>query len=159
MGRWVGKGKDKKVLCVSEHTYLVFKICGFTCSHKKEHRDIWWNLYTWHTFCVMLVSYDVRHCCQGFFPPSHILTQNMEIINTAKSTDNLSACPRLEPVSHSPCFPFLSTSFPCWVLFFTALGKAATHSSILVWRIPRTEEPGGLYSPWGHKESDMTEAT
>ena len=29
-------------------------------------------------------------------------------------------------------------------------GKA-THSSILAWRIP------GLYSPWGHKESDMTE--
>ena len=31
----------------------------------------------------------------------------------------------------------------------------ATYSSILAWRIPRTEEPGG-YSPWGHKESDMT---
>ena len=28
----------------------------------------------------------------------------------------------------------------------------ATHSSILGWRIPGTEEPGGLYSPWGHKE-------
>ena len=32
----------------------------------------------------------------------------------------------------------------------------ATHSSILAWRIPRTEEPG-RYSPWGHKESDTTE--
>ena len=31
----------------------------------------------------------------------------------------------------------------------------ATHSSILAWRIPWTEEPG--YSPWGHKESDTTE--
>ena len=30
----------------------------------------------------------------------------------------------------------------------------ATLSSILAWRIPRTEEPGGLM---GHKESDMTE--
>ena len=28
------------------------------------------------------------------------------------------------------------------------------HSSILAWRIPWMEEPGG---PWGHKESDMTE--
>ena len=27
----------------------------------------------------------------------------------------------------------------------------ATHSSILAWRIPWTEEPGGLYSPWGRK--------
>ena len=33
----------------------------------------------------------------------------------------------------------------------------ATHSSILAWRIPWTEEPGGLYSPWGHKQSDTTE--
>ena len=32
----------------------------------------------------------------------------------------------------------------------------ATHSSILAWRIPWTEEPGS-YSPWGHKESDATE--
>ena len=33
-------------------------------------------------------------------------------------------------------------------------GKA-THSRILAWRIPWTEEPG--YSPWGSKESDTTE--
>ena len=32
----------------------------------------------------------------------------------------------------------------------------ATHSSILAWRIPRTEEPGGPQS-MGHKESDTTE--
>ena len=31
-----------------------------------------------------------------------------------------------------------------------------TCSSILAWRIPWTEEPGGLQS-WGHKESDTTE--
>ena len=34
--------------------------------------------------------------------------------------------------------------------------EMATHSSILAWKIPRTEEPVG-YSPWGRKESDMTE--
>ena len=33
----------------------------------------------------------------------------------------------------------------------------ASHSSILVWRIPRTEEPGGLQSIGAR--SDMTEAT
>ena len=41
----------------------------------------------------------------------------------------------------------------------------ATHSSILAWRIPWTEEPGGLQratktqtcDSWGHKESDTTE--
>ena len=34
----------------------------------------------------------------------------------------------------------------------------ATHSSILAWRIPWTDEPGGLQS-LGCKESDMTEET
>ena len=29
--------------------------------------------------------------------------------------------------------------------------ETVTHSSILAWRIPWTEEPGGLYSPWGHR--------
>ena len=32
----------------------------------------------------------------------------------------------------------------------------ATHSSLLAWRTPWTEEPGG-YSPWGRAESDTTE--
>ena len=36
-------------------------------------------------------------------------------------------------------------------------GGVATHSSILAWRIPGTEEPGS-YSPQGHKDSDTTEA-
>ena len=42
---------------------------------------------------------------------------------------------------------------------FHALEKEmATYSSVLAWRIPRTEEPGGLCL-WGHTESDTTEAT
>ena len=34
--------------------------------------------------------------------------------------------------------------------------EMATHSSILAWRIPWTQEPGG-YSPWGPKELYTTE--
>ena len=34
--------------------------------------------------------------------------------------------------------------------------EMATHSSILAWEIPLTEEPGGLQS-MGSQESDMTE--
>ena len=34
--------------------------------------------------------------------------------------------------------------------------EMATHSSTLAWKTPWTEEPVG-YSPWGHKESDLTE--
>ena len=41
---------------------------------------------------------------------------------------------------------------------FHALEKEmATHSSTLTWKIPWTEEPGGLYSPRGCKELDTTE--
>ena len=35
----------------------------------------------------------------------------------------------------------------------------ATHSSILAWRIPRSEEPGGLHTVHGVTELGMTEAT
>ena len=35
--------------------------------------------------------------------------------------------------------------------------EMAPHSSPLAWKISWTEEPGRLYSPWGHKESDTTE--
>ena len=34
--------------------------------------------------------------------------------------------------------------------------EMATHSGILAWEIPWTEEPGRLYSPWDHKELDTT---
>ena len=34
--------------------------------------------------------------------------------------------------------------------------EMATHSSTLAWKIPWTEEPS-RYSPWGRKESNITE--
>ena len=34
--------------------------------------------------------------------------------------------------------------------------EIATHSSILAWERPRTEEAGG-YSPWGRKVSDTNQ--
>ena len=50
-----------------------------------------------------------------------------------------------------------------WETWVQSLGQEdpleeemATHSSILPWKIPWTEEPGQLQS-MGHKESDMTE--
>ena len=37
--------------------------------------------------------------------------------------------------------------------------EMATHSRILAWKIPWTEKPGGLYSPWHCKELEMIEHT
>ena len=36
-------------------------------------------------------------------------------------------------------------------------GEGNGNSSILVWRIPWAEEPGGLHSPWDRRESNATE--
>ena len=37
--------------------------------------------------------------------------------------------------------------------------EMAIHSSMLGWKIPWTERSLAGYSPWGHKDSDMTEVT
>ena len=53
----------------------------------------------------------------------------------------------------------LTATQETWVrsLGWEALLKGtATHSSILAWIIPWTEEPGG-HNPWGCKELDTTE--
>ena len=51
------------------------------------------------------------------------------------------------PAMLEPWFRFLG-----WDV--TLENGMATHSSVLAWRDPWTEEPGGL---WGHTESDVTE--
>ena len=48
------------------------------------------------------------------------------------------------------------TRFDPWIRKIPLEKGMATHSSILAWRIPRTEDPGGLQS-MGCKESDTTE--
>ena len=48
-------------------------------------------------------------------------------------------------------------SFLSATLCFPLEEKMATHFSILSGKIPWTEEPGGLQSMGGHKESDTTE--
>ena len=55
---------------------------------------------------------------------------------------------------------YLPTMWKTWI---QSLGREdplekemATPSSTLTWKIPWTEEPGGLQS-WGRKESDMIE--
>ena len=54
------------------------------------------------------------------------------------------------PAVQETQFPSLSQKDPL------EKGMAA-HSSILAWRIPRTEEPGGLQSVRSQRESETTE--
>ena len=54
--------------------------------------------------------------------------------------------------------PTMKETQVCYLGLEDPLEKGmATHSIILAWRITWTEEPGGLYSQWDCKESDMTE--
>ena len=39
------------------------------------------------------------------------------------------------------------------------LEKEMAPYTILAWDIPWTEEPGGLHSPWGLRDSDLIEHT
>ena len=42
-----------------------------------------------------------------------------------------------------------------WIPGWRRTLEMATHSSLLAWEVPWTEEPGS-YSPWGPKDSVMT---
>ena len=53
------------------------------------------------------------------------------------------------PIKKETQFQSLSQEYPLEK-------EMATPYSILAWKIPWTEEPGG-YIPWGLKELDMTE--
>ena len=50
------------------------------------------------------------------------------------------------PFLQSPLPRFCHGHFPFWALLCTPLCFLIFHSSALAWRIPRTEEPGGLQS-------------
>ena len=48
------------------------------------------------------------------------------------------------------------TEFDTWVRKIPQEKEMTTHSSILTWEIPWTEEPGGLQSTGSQKESNVT---
>ena len=51
------------------------------------------------------------------------------------------------------------SNFTFTFLFHALEKEMATHSSLFAWRIPGTEEPGGLTSMGLHRVTDTTEAT
>ena len=64
-----------------------------------------------------------------------------------------------QPVKNQPSFKrHRRRGFDPWVRNIYPEEEMAAHSSILAWRIPWTEKPGGR-QPWGRTESDTTEAT
>ena len=96
------------------------------------------------------ILYIAVYICQSKFPSSsyvHVpLSEDIKLIRTSLVAQTVKC---------------LSTMRETWVL---SLGREdslekemATHSSTLTWKIPRTEELGAGYFPWGRKESGTTE--
>ena len=103
---------------------------------------------------------------------------NIFTIAAAAAAKSLQSCPTLcDPREDSPPFGNRNRIFPgvsvvknppakaedAGEMQIRSLGQEgplawemATHSSILAWEIPWTEEPGS-YCPWGHKKRDTTE--
>ena len=42
---------------------------------------------------------------------------------------------------------------------YPGIGNDNPQTTVLAWKIPGTEEPDGLHSPWGCKELDKTQHT
>ena len=81
----------------------------------------------------------------------------MELSTAAAAAKSLQLCPTLcNPIDGSPpgssVHRVALNQTQCKRLSMHALEKEmATHSSVLAWRIPGTEEPGGLPSLGSHR--------
>ena len=95
---------------------------------------------------------------------SYSLCSNYELAKIYSDVVQFFSCIALMIVSASLVARMVKNLPAMQETWVTSLGQEdpldkemATHSSILTWRIPRTEVSGRLYSPWSHKESDTTE--
>ena len=113
------------------------------------------KLYGYGAFLSMM--HDQQHelhrpASQGYIPLYSTIFFFLRVIHTpvpflcyaliAQSVKNLTAMQKTR-------VPFLGQEDPLEK-------EMAAHFSILAWKIPWTEEPGGLH-PGGHRESDTTE--
>ena len=97
------------------------------------------SLFPWLLSCFLL------HMSQNVF--SYILGHNNYSCPLMSVGDQFQGTPL--PLHQNP--QLLKSANQKWTL-----SSMATHSGLLAWRTSQTEEPGGL-SPWGHKESGVTE--
>ena len=135
----LGQPPSRQVLYHWATRVIIISIFSYRYKNKRNFFSFWWESFLGFaltTLACALEPYSLWSPCA--FHPYYVA------LCASK------ACHRLGSESVSWC---LETS-----LFKTPLRRKWQPTPVfLAWRIPWTEEPGGLYSPRGHKESDMTE--
>ena len=83
----------------------------------------------------------------------HTGSQNTEIWASATCTHGsvLAMVTGHRPISQGLVFRWISPPFTSFTAGSALEKEMATHSSVLAWRIPGTEEPGGLPSMGSHR--------
>ena len=135
--------------------YLVLQMGGFYLSlwsHSCYFSFLWFSCHQKYLKLAIIFHRSTLHVCSSFdlifflllsFPGSQLVFSSL--------------------IDKPPKISCLLPSTPCpiWLRFLgpeDALEEdKVTHSSNLVWRIPLTEDHGGL-RPWSCTESDITEA-
>ena len=105
-----------------------------------------------HIFYIYVIFYDLRICS--------VILWIFDIIYTKRYQKLSDESPLTNITSSIICLPKKDMR-ETWVRSLCQEShlkkEMATHANILAWEITWTEEPGGLYSPWGCKELKMTE--
>ena len=140
---------------LSEHTHIqrLIELC-FSSNGKREGQG---DCTSYHYFTYLFISSSLL---PSFFWCTHPCICPLILASVGSAfTDHL-----LDPMTWASLVPLTVKNLPAMrETQVRSLGQEdplekgmATHSSILTWRIPWTEEPGGLWS-MGPRESDTTD--
>ena len=142
------------MFCFVTHTCIFISFLGKKWKHCTNLTQQW-----------LISTFDIMHTTKTLY---YCLPMGMSGLEKKRNYGLLYFFPLLLRNDIQQCASLVAQTVrnlpAMWESQFPSLGwedplekGMATHSSILAWRIPWTEEPGRLYSPWGPKASDMTE--
>ena len=100
-----------------------------------------------------------RDAPRGHEPPAPTARATRESFPSRQNTSTHPLPPPLTTrwsLAHRMCLPCGRPGLGPWAGKIPLEKGMGTHSSVLAWRIPWTQEPAG-YGPWGHRESNTTE--
>ena len=126
------------------HTHMLSGSCKSDCSFALLNFAVWY----WNTFLNVIMLYIILMCIYCFiFFFANELTFCIFYIYTNMATKFCLIC----YIHLTSCQPTTTSSSISATLHGKLEKEMAPHSSVLAWRIPGTEEPGGLPSGGSHR--------